>query len=135
MVTHTSSHTWHFKEQYDASPILSRLEQFRLTRIYNKVKIAFCNEQLQQHFEDARRQWIHEHNRDVHYDFTESKEIPGLISHVLTFNGKAKKFPALLNCTVFTLLSVVTLDWILMFWLMRHSARLDYTYIKVVHKL
>ena len=93
------------------------------------------NEHLHHQFDQARRQWIHENNRDVLYDFSEKHEIPGLVSHLLTFNGKAKKFPRLLNCTVFTIMSVITLDWILMFWLMRHSARLDYTYVKVVHRL
>ena len=135
VITHTASHVVRFEEQYDASPILSGLERFRMTRIYNKVKIAFVSEGVQEQFESMRRQWIHEHNRDVHHDFSEKHKLPGLISHVLTFNGKRKKFPRLLNCAVFTVLCVVTLDWVVMFWLMRHSARLDYTYLKVVHRI
>ena len=135
VVTYSKNRTVHFKEQYDASPILSGLEKFKFTRIYNKVKLAFVNKQQHARFVEERKKWVHLHTRDKHQDFYQEHVIPGLISHALVYNGKPGQFPALLNCTIFTLLAVLTLDWILMFWLMRHSARLDYTYSKIVHRV
>ena len=135
VTTWVNSKTVNFHEQCDASPILSGLEQYRLTRIYNKVDIAFENEEMRNHFNHMRSHWIQENHRDVHFDFSEHNDIKGMISHLLTFNGKRKKFPTFLNCCIFTMLAFLTLDWVLMFWLMRHSARLDYKFVKVVHRI
>lgn len=133
VITHTNSHTVHYRGWQDASPILSGLEQYRMTRIYNRLTFAFGSDAVRHQFHCMRREWIHFNDRDVHYDFSEAHKLPGMVSHVLTFNDKPKNFPCCLNCCAFTFLGFLTLDWVLMFWLMRYSARLDYRFVKVVH--
>ena len=71
----------------------------------------------------------------MHYDFSENDYLPGMISHLLTFNDDKSKFPACLSCCCFVALGFAMMDWILIFWFMRHSARLDYQYFKIATRI
>ena len=135
VTTHRNTHNQRYREVEDASPILSGLEQFRMTRIYNKLDLAFANAEISHYFHQLRRDWIHFNDRDRHYSFSEKHVLPGMKGHVLAFNGKKKDFPCCLNTGAFCLLGFLTLDWILMFYMMRYSARLNYKFIKVVHQI
>ena len=129
--THSNTEYVRYPGCVDASPILSGVEQYRMTRIYNSLKIAFASAGAKQYFERRRQEWIRTNDRDEQYNFEEKDVLPGLKSHFLTFNGPKKKFPPCLKCCCLVVLSVLMLDWILIFWFMRHSARLDYKYFKI----
>ena len=88
-----------------------------------------------QKYLNSRRDWIDKHDRDVSYEFEEKDELPGIKSHLLTYNGERKKFPKCLSSFCLWSLGAVMMDWILIFWFMRHSARLDYRFVKIATKL
>ena len=54
---------------------------------------------------------------------------------MLTFNDDKAKYPKCLTCCCLIILAFLMIDWILIFWFMRHSARIDYEYLKVANKI
>ena len=133
--THHADNVVKYPDCKDASPILSGLEQYRMTRIYNTLKIAFATPEASEKYIKKRGDWIHHNDRDVSYDFFEKDCLPGMISHLLTFNDDKSKYPKCLTCCCLLLLGFLMMDWILIFWFMRHSARLDYQYVKVAEEI
>ena len=69
--THRNSCYITYPGVVDASPILSGLERFKMTRIYNTLRIAFSSEQAQANYQTTRRDWIRFNDRDRYYHFAE----------------------------------------------------------------
>ncbi len=134
MDTHSAFHMVTY-DITDASPILSGLERFRMTRIYNTYRLGFDSAETRNDYIRGRDLWRLRNKLDVHYDFSERDTFPGLRSHLLTFNDDRSKFPIFLNCGCLLLLSFVMFDWLLIFWFMRNSARLNYEYVKVATRV
>ena len=70
VTTHTNSKCITYPDCVDASPILSGLEKYRMTRIYNTLRIAFGTEECNKYYQKKRYKWIRKNDRDVHYDFS-----------------------------------------------------------------
>lgn len=62
----------------DASPILSGLEKYRMTRIYNTMRIAFATQEAQAHYFNTRKQWIRNNDLDRYYYFSDVHYLDGL---------------------------------------------------------
>jgi hypothetical protein len=119
----------------DSSPELECLERVKISRIYSGVVLAFADPDLETAFIEKRNKFIAANNTDTHYAFTEKHSIEGLDPFILSFHGGKTDFLQSASRSKYYGYCFIFLGWYLRFYLFKHSDRIDYQFIKVIHSL
>jgi hypothetical protein len=122
-----------YKACQDVSTVQDCLEHLPLLeycRIYINKSYTFSDNDSKLNYEGKKNEFIMHNKRDVHYDFSESFEIPDYVSRICTFGGN--DMPLRYNPFLFVLLSLFLLGWIIRIILYLNSFAAE---VKVVKKV
>ena len=134
--THKKTKEIVYRGWSDGSPEVEGLDDSKLTRLYCTLTLGFAKEKHIRILQKRKQKFIKANNKDVQYEFEEINFLPGMKKHSLSFNGRKS---GCLKCAagywLYIFATLFMFNWILRFCLFQRSHKLEYNFVKVVHKI
>jgi len=100
---------------------MNHLPLLQYCRVYLTKSYEFADKNSEAVYENKKSSFISLNNKDTHYDFTETFNIAGYVSHICTLGGQNSEMPWYYKCKNYVLLSMVFLGWIIRFMFYKNS--------------
>lgn len=136
----TSTHTASFdygvcedKSIFDDA--MNHLGILELCRVYLTQTYEFADSHARESFNSQKQNFLNTNkNRDEKYSFSESFNIPGFISRIITYGGQPNDSPPIIfNVCIYLLCSTLLLGWIIRIILYKKSFATTGRIIKKLH--
>jgi hypothetical protein len=112
--THSAEQRFHFTGWVDRSPPASSIDYLNnlLVCRLNIEEIIDMAPVVRKRYQDEKRDFINDNNRDTHYDYVFDTDVPFTVERTLVYQSKLGEKPWYANFIVHCFLDVVFLGWL-----------------------
>lgn len=132
--THAANKKFKFKKWEDHSPppnTIHFLSVLLLTRLWTHKTIKYSAYSWKK-FQKKKRKFIRKNNRDVHYDYWCTEDIPYHVERMLVYNDQVGAKPWFANYCTLLIMDVFLVGWILRWKLNSNSKIVEYDLVKYI---